>query len=372
MTSGELEPFYVAEGVTAYSGDCLEVMSRMPAESVDAVITDPPYGIDMATSGWDRPSRLRGSGSDASRRDGVGVTFERWAEDWAEGCLRLLKPGGHLIAFGSPRMWHRLASGTENAGFEIRDQIAWLYATGYPKSRDISAAIDHHHGAVRPDRVTVAQHHGATYGLQHRVIKKGSPVTDDAHQWEGWGTGLRPAFEPIIVARKPFDSPVADNVLTHGTGGINLAAGTGTDRRWPANVALDHQLLPVLDAQSGSAPAGNVPSFPAFYYCPKASTAERPVADEVAHPTVKPLQLMRWLCRLFTPKDGTILDPFAGSGTTLEAGILENHPVIGIENESSYRDLIRIRVTRPHDPVQALLLAGSDLGLFESLAGQSN
>lgn len=164
MSSGDSEPFYAAEEVAVYGGDCLEVMQDLAPESVDVVITDPPYGIDMATSGWDRPSRLRGGLSQqAPLRDGVGAGFERWAEDWAEGCLRWLKPGGHLIAFGGPRMWHRLASGIENAGFEIRDQIAWLYATGYPKSRDISAAIDHQHGAVRLDRVTVAQHHGATY-----------------------------------------------------------------------------------------------------------------------------------------------------------------------------------------------------------------
>lgn len=362
------EPVYNFEGATVYGGDCVAIMGQLEPDSIDAVITDPPYGIDMTSRGWDS------FGSDKSAPpvgdpglSGSVDAFESWCRDWAVACLRVLKPGAHLIAFGSPRKWHRLACAIEDAGFEIRDQIAWLYATGYPKSRDISAAIDEHHHAVRSDRRTETGGTGATYGSRHRVIDKGTAVTDDAIRWQGWGSGLRPGYEPIVVARKPLDGTLTSNVLAHGTGAMHIATAANDLGRWPANVAIDRNLVPLLDSQSGRTAGDSAVIFPTFMFVPKADSAERPKFDEIAHPTVKPLSLMRWLCRIFTPQGGMILDPFAGSGTTLEAALLEKFRVIGMERESDYHPLIRIRVTRTQDPREAIALAEEDPGLFEML-----
>jgi DNA modification methylase len=361
-------PIYSFEGATLYGGDCVATMKALGPASVDTVLTDPPYGIDMTSRGWDSFGSARGTppAEAASNRRGEDA-FEAWCRDWASACIRVLKPGGHLIAFGSPRKWHRLACAIEDTGFEIRDQIAWLYSTGYPKSRDISVAIDEHYNMIRSDRRTETTGSGATYGRRHRVIDKGTPVTDDAMRWQGWGSGLRPGYEPIIVARKPLDGLLANNVLTHNTGAINIAAATNDRGRWPANVAIDRNLIPLLDTQSGRTAGDSAMIFPTFMFVPKADAAERPKFEQVMHPTVKPLSLMRWLCRVFTPQGGLILDPFAGSGTTLEAALLERFRVIGIERETDYHQLIRIRVTRTQDPRKALAMTEEDPGLFEML-----
>jgi hypothetical protein len=391
-------PYLQTDGVTLFHGDCLDVLRELPDESVHAVVTDPPYGLEFMGREWDGADGFRRSldAADAGR-DNVfgrasrtspeyraGSVFEEWCEAWARECLRILKPGGHLLAFGGSRTWHRLAAGIEDAGFEIRDSIAWLYGSGFPKSLDVGKAL--------PD-------------------------------WKGWGTALKPAFEPIVVARKPLAGTVASNVLSHGTGALNIDAnrvgdgsesqgarspretssndrytdrgavdlaatpgprGGSPDGRWPANVVLDESQAAELYRQApdtGGSGAASGPSlngatgtsaaygarngvdstpfyggerggasrmFPTFHYEAKAPTSERPVVDGVAHPTVKPLDLMRWLVRLVTPKGGIVLEPFAGSGTTVEACLREGFDVIAIEREADYLPLIEKRIRKDH------------------------
>jgi hypothetical protein len=305
-------------------GDCIEEMRAMPDATIDAIVTDPPYGLGFMGKAWDDLPP---------------------GEEWARECLRVLKPGGHLLAFGGSRTWHRLAVAVEDAGFEIRDSIAWLYGSGFPKSHNVGKAL----------------------------VKAGA---DEAEQWQGWGTALKPAFEPVVVGRKPLNGTVAANVLAHGTGALNIdGSRTGTESftahgggvtgdhrvyngdrkngqgipalerganprvgRWPTNVVLD---------DSQAAELGDPAKFfPTFRYESKAPKRERPVVDGVAHPTVKPLGLMRWLVRLVTPPGGVVLDPFAGSGTTLEAAKLEGFAAVGIEREAEYLPLIDARLTR--------------------------
>ncbi|ALA06326.1 DNA methylase [Mycobacterium phage Ukulele] len=363
--------------------------------------------------------------------DGSGIAFD--VEMW-EQCLRVLKPGGHLLAFGGSRTWHRLTVAIEDAGFEIRDSIAWLYGSGFPKSLDVSKAIDKAAGAER-EVTGLSQHHspGRTTDLglinddgwqggQLRTVT--APATEAAWQWQGWGTALKPAFEPIVVARKPLAGTVAANVLEHGTGALNIDAcripagqdyrdkcasvvgldsnrngaaygewtGARTDSareegRWPTNVVLDDTQAAELDAQTGIQKSGTAVQrngggqkifggiaggensagarpdagyndeggasrfFPVFKYQAKAPTKERPSyvnedGNKVAHSTVKPLALMRWLVKLVTPPGGVVLDPFAGSGTTVEACLLEKFRCIAIENEPDYIPLIEQRLER--------------------------
>ncbi|MBE5500439.1 hypothetical protein E3G56_003056 [Mycobacteroides abscessus] len=357
------------------------------------------------------------------------LNFQRWCTAWATECLRILKPGGHLLAFGGSRTWHRLAAGIEDAGFEIRDSIAWLYGSGFPKSLDVSKAIDKAAGA---EREVVGTHHrhgggsavsGSMSGLlgTDSELPLTAPATVAAKQWQGWGTALKPSFEPIVVARKPLAGTVAANVLEHGTGALNIDAcriptgdklgGGSTTRgqrmkdgwhrpwmddpdmvaanaersrasvarseelgRWPTNVVLDEHQAEVLDRQSGTStsrvgkPRGAASGagwgmtatgaeyadeggasrfFPVFRYEAKAPTSERPNADGVQHPTVKPLDLMRWLVRLVAPVGAVVLEPFAGSGTTAEACILEDRRCIAIEREAEYLPLIVSRLRKP-------------------------
>ena len=390
---------------TIHHGDCIETMNQMPAESVDAIVTDPPYGLGFMGKKW----------------DGLPPSLE-----WAEACYRVLKPGGHIAAFGGTRTWHRLAVAIEDAGFEMRDSLAWLYGSGFPKSHDVGKAIDKLAGAERevvgtiPDRWTQK---GSTYNMstdrpQESVAVLGAPATPEAAQWDGWGTALKPAFEPIVLARKPLaEKTVARNVLAYGTGAINVDAcriatdeqiaahhGTANPRvamgdgwgegyqvgqaastppntsgRWPANVLLDHHAAAWVDEQSGEASYnspgvhgisgthegfvyGSDASFRGegrrvfgygdrggpsrFFYTAKAPKSERPNVDGVQHPTVKPLAIMRWLIRLVTPPGGTVLDPFAGSGTTIEAALIEGFEPIGIEMEADYLPLIQHRIDR--------------------------
>lgn len=455
-------PYYQDDSVTLHHGDCLDVLRELPDNSVDAVITDPPYGIAFMGKDWDQPgafgserrngSPLRtqreGLAMDAGRYDlspAAMLNFQRWCTAWATECLRILKPGGHLLAFGGSRTWHRLSSGIEDAGFEIRDSIAWLYGSGFPKSLDVSKAIDKAAGVQREivgttrgkggQNLNVMAREGAgdspdakgcgAYGQGAKQtdidLPVTTPATDDAKQWEGWGTALKPAFEPIVVGRKPLAGTVAANVLEHGTGALNIDAcriptgdklgGGSTTRgrqmkdgwrrpwmddpdmvaanaersrasvarsealgRWPTNVALDEHQAEALDQQSGVSssrvgrPRGAASGagwgmtatgaeyddaggasrfFPVFRYEAKAPTAERPNADGVQHPTVKPLDLMRWLVRLVTPVGAVVLEPFAGSGTTAEACILEDRRCIAIEREADYLPLIVSRLRKP-------------------------
>lgn len=438
--------------VSILNKDCLDALKEMSDNSIDAIVTDPPYGLEFMGKEWDafRPQRDprtagrsgagavvggAGIGNDTAtpggrsrvafggkrpstwRCDTCGIRnqfrnahratapdcdgtwvaevidpdapspllpFQRWCEQWATECLRVLKPGGHLLAFGGTRTWHRLVCAVEDAGFEVRDSIAWLYGSGFPKSLDVSKAIDKAAGAER--EVTgpgqYANRGRVPSGSQVDVGESvGSvvtaPATPDAQTWQGWGTALKPAHEPIVVARKPLSGTVAANVLAHGTGALNVDgcridagegrplleadykdtenstyagrmngslaggskhAGVTTQGRWPANVILDESQAAALDEQNGGASR--------FFYVAKAPKKERPDVDGVKHPTVKPLTLMRYLVRLVTPPDGTVLDPFAGSGSTVEACILEGFSIIGVEREAEYLPLIQQRIDR--------------------------
>lgn len=449
-----MTPYYTDDQVTLYHGDCLDVLAELPDRSVDAVITDPPYGIRFMGKAWDgadiekRTQRgrevcpmpagkggpqggYRSRAAEAGRYDlSANAAFGEWCEQWVSECLRILKPGGHLLTFGGSRTWHRLACAVEDAGFEIRDSIAWLYGSGFPKSLDVSKAIDKAAGAER-DVVGYRRPEGSAIAGAAPADSTGSHiwtgkltsavgVTEEAKRWQGWGTALKPAFEPIVVARKPLAGTVAANVLEHGTGALNIGAcrvnpgahvpggggfkggaasrhegwqrpshesGEGTEAhtlgRWPTNVVLDDAQAAELDAQTGVQKSGTAVQrngggqkifggiaggersagarpdagygdeggasrfFPVFRYEAKAPGTERPSANGVAHPTVKPLDLMRWLVRLVTPPNGVVLDPFAGSGTTAEACIHEHKRCITIEREADYLPLIVNRLSKP-------------------------
>jgi DNA modification methylase len=380
-------------------GDCLAVMPTLDAESVDAIVSDPPYGLGFMGKQWDH---------------GVpGVDF------WREA-LRVAKPGAHLVAFGGTRTYHRLACAIEDAGWEIRDCLSWLYGSGFPKSLDVSKAIDKAAGAEREvvgERILSNDIRGnSSNGKGISGPRKNkepfvqvitAAATDLARQWQGWGTALKPAWEPIILARKPLVGTVAANVAQYGTGGINvdgcriatdedtsrpfgstaLGQGSGWNAhanrdgvgaghpsgRWPANVCLDEEA------------AGLFPES-RFFYTAKASRREREAGLEgmpertlarsggaqtaeangdtyaeaqgiglnrvlrVAnnHPTVKPIALMRWLCRLVTPPNGLILDPFTGSGSTGCAAVLEGFRFVGIEREAEYVEIAEKRIAHWH------------------------
>jgi DNA modification methylase len=474
-----------------YHGDCREVMQTLHPESVDSIVSDPPYGLSFMGKGWDH-----------------GVPGE---EFWTEA-LRVAKPGAHLLAFGGTRTYHRLACAIEDAGWEIRDCVMWVYGSGFPKSHDVSKAIDKRGGGSsltteigaaikaarisrgvsvteadrlycggstlwtwyegRPagqqlptpvvmaaivrdwpelavyaeaiaeaDREKIGERDGSLLAVapgqdndrSSSVLDITAPATDAARRWSGWGTALKPAWEPIIVARKPLCGTVAENVLKHGTGGINVdGCRVGTEAtltvrngnigangrygkddrvftrenppgRWPANVIHDGSdevvgLFPGnvkggtwnrttgarhfnndgepteyqtsgSDASTGSAAR--------FFYCPKASKADRDEGCEGLeerenasgnygtkgvnltrkdggenrvlprrnnHPTVKPTALMRYLCRLVTPPGGVVLDPFTGSGSTGKAAILEGFRFIGIEREAEYVEIAKARI----------------------------
>lgn len=494
-----IDPIFDREGLSLFVGDCRDVMPIVCSGPFDAVITDPPYEYDFMGRGWDRT--------------GVAFDVRVWALAFA-AC----KPGAHLLAFGAPRLYHRMASAIEDAGWEIRDSIDWIYGSGFPKSLDVSKAIDKAAGAERPvvgSRVLTGnaalstKEKGGTYGVQvgtapAKTIDVTAPATEAAKKWNGWGTALKPAHEPIVLARKPIDGTVAENVERHGTGAINVAAtripasapvtinrftdgakpfggGAGHDYesiqssgRWPANVVLSHSPgcrkvgtrkvkntagnvnhdtpprqganvyghlmqrqwakhgdesgletidifecadgcpIAMLDAQSGSltsaASRGDVDGYEGegvtgflrgrsgpsnqygdeggasrffnrfewddysaaqFIYCGKASTSEReegledvPVTNvndgrktsidnpyqrgdtlrHNTHPTVKPLALMRHLVRLVAPPGALILDPFAGTATTLIAAKEEGCRALGIELEKPHGEIARLRL----------------------------
>lgn len=362
--------------------DCLAALRDMPDASVDAVVTDPPYGLSNTTPAQVADTITRwASGDREYLPTSVGFMGHEWdafvppVAVWDE-CLRVLKPGGHLLAFAGSRTHDLMTLGIRLAGFEIRDSIAWLHAQGFPKAK----------------------------------------------------SQLKPAHEPITLARKPPEGSIAVNVQEHGTGALNIdacrigmsdadravvdnrsgkadSAGGGVFRegfgarpagerftsdpagRWPANVVLDESQSAELDRQSGNVKTGatkphqrdpdSAPMFkvgkwmthsqPAseggasrFFYAAKAPKSERPVVDGTAHPTVKPLALMRWLVRMVTPPGGVVLDPFAGSGATLEAAMLEGFNVTGIEREADYLPLIQARIDRATAEMEAQAEAEGD------------
>jgi transcriptional regulator with XRE-family HTH domain len=369
-------------------GDCLDVLRTIDTNTIDAIVTDPPYGLSFMGKRWDYDV----------------PSVEVWYE-----CLRVLKPGGHLLAFAGTRTQHRMAVRIEDAGFEIRDMIAWVYGSGFPKSLDVSKAIDKHGGASvawfgpwfrkwrtehgitqkqvaalfpsktggltgcvanwelgfnlpTPDqfnlirdtfglpfdsieaaeREVVAQQRGTVLAVapgqdndrSSTTLDITAPATPAAQQWAGWGTALKPALEPITVARKPLTGTVAANVLEHGTGALNVDGCRVGDAsgRWPANLIHD----------GSEEPAALLGDAARFFYCAKASRSDRGEGNN--HPTVKPTDLMRYLCRLVTPPGGTVLDPFTGSGSTGKAAALEGFHFLGIEREAEYLDIARARI----------------------------
>ena len=474
-----------------YHGDCLEELKKLDDNSVDAVITDPPYGLSNT-----KPQQVADVLKAWVTGDTVSVPAKRggfMGKDWDsfvpppavwEECMRVLKPGGHMAVFAGARTQDLMGLSIRLAGFEIRDTLGWVYGSGFPKSMDISKAIDKcdrrvkvlafidallddgysldelgekagipslsssyndwknrgHNPEERSwDRLLaglgISEKDGLEIVSRQRVklgggsaytfregnvrdweVKRTAPKTAEAQRWDGWGTALKPAIEPIILARKPLDGTVANNVLAHGVGGLNIdacrveagdleelqknwdrtqsanqgIASTGlaqidlSDRkpagRFPANVLLDEHAAKEMDEQSGVSKSnvresedkddpgatfslgrtgvtarGHADSggasrfFPVFKYQAKAPKKERPVIEredgtKIQHPTVKPVALMEWLCTLITPPNGTILDPFAGSGTTLQAAINKGFNAIGIEQDQDYIQLINKRL----------------------------
>lgn len=389
---------YKRDTVTLYNANCLDKMAEMESCSVDSIVTDPPYGLKFMGKDWDHGT--------------PGQHF------W-EAALRVAKPGAMMLAFGGTRTFHRLTCAIEDAGWEIRDCLMWLYGSGFPKSMDISKAIDKSKGA---ERAVVGSKVGLPgYSLKHQGaggVLSGradgsldnsegecaitTPSTALAKQWQGFGTALKPAWEPIILAMKPLDGTFANSAEKHGVAGLNIDAcrintsevitnharsaiaaiskgkyGDSTEQethqthgqmvgRWPANLLLDEEAARLLDEQTGVAPAkkgrkgtrggngfrffddaksaGETGIWPAdagggasrFFYCAKTSKTDRNEGCGLNnHPTVKPTDLMRYLCRLVTPPEGIVLDPFMGSGSTGKAAVLEGFGFTGIELEES-------------------------------------
>jgi len=424
-----------------YAGNNLDILPELQSNSVDSIVCDPPYELGFMGKSWDS--------------SGIAYSVELWQQ-----CLRVLKPGGHLLAFGGTRTWHRLAVAIEDAGFEIRDNIAWLYGSGFPKSHNISKAIDKMQGvkfeAKPASGVGFMNSNDDGYHTTLNQLTRIGESTDEAKKWDGWGTALKPAHEPIVVARKPVIGTVAENVLKYGTGGLNIdRTRIGTDEadvkelnrgnkrptgdnysdstffriqiqdrenktasgRWPANIILDEYTAELLDQQSGTLTSGalkagrviahtnidfrsgldldnyeskaNSGGASRFFYVAKASKRDRNEGlDELpeqiltgrdvgqderqvpyktrsnpvknTHPTVKPTALMQYLIRLVTPENGTVLDPFAGSGSTGKAAILENKRFIGIELTPEYLPIIEGRLRHAY-----LTLDDKEDDLFE-------
>ena len=338
-------------------GECLLFLKWFEDESVAAVVTDPPYGLAFMNKHWDYDV----------------PSVELWRE-----VLRVLKPGGHVLSFGGTRTYHRMVVNIEDAGFEIRDQLQWIYGSGFPKSHDVSKRIDKAAGVEREVIGTKTEHNIKGSGENSRLqtssgnretieLNITAPSTEAAKQWQGWGTALKPANEPIVLARKPLIGTVAENVQTFGTGALNIDVSriATTDKlqklngsfsfsgsgganetgkkiefveaglgRWPANVLFDEDAAAVLDAQQAEVSR--------FFYVAKASKRER--GEGNAHPTVKPVKLMEYLVRMITPPGGVVLDPFMGSGTTGVACKNLGFQFIGIEREKEYLKIAKRRI----------------------------
>ena len=317
--------------------DALALLAKLPDASVDAVVTDPPYGIDIAGRSWDGADIRRDARRTGGGRMRPGRSFECWTTRWGSELRRVLRPGGHLAAFGAPRTMHRLICGLEEAGLEVRDQLLWLHGQGVPKSGRLAGRL---------------------------------------------GTTLKPAYEPIVLARAPLAGTVAANLARFGTGALEVEAARihdpgapgGSVGRFPANVLLGHGGGCAEGACDEGCPVAGLERLPArpsrFFYTAKASRTERDAGCEElparvaqlwgstsrrparpvrnTHPTVKPLSLMRWLVRLCCPPGGVVLDPFTGSGTTGAAALLEGRKFVGIEREGDYVAIARARIAHWH------------------------
>lgn len=437
-------------------GDCIEVMRELPDNSVDSIITDPPYHLTSTDGGK--------TGFMGKEWDGGDIAFR--TEVWTEA-LRVLKPGGHLLAFGGSRTYHRLATAIENSGFEIRDQILWIYGSGFPKSHNIGKAIDK---TDNPEKWTNNNYGGGNYKCPNcdKWIMSGNPckcpreVKEINNEWSGWGTALKPAHEPIVMARKPLsEKTIVDNVLEWGTGGINIDESRipynssevskidfdrprvrasvneewilkqahdytdpnyteyNQDGRFPANVLLSEEAAENLDEHTGILKGDSPNRKPRvgghrdqyvgtdsneirtpvvsdkkfgdggaskFFYVAKPSKKEKNegledfeekqvfseydngykattngTSDKLyerntkrknTHPTIKPVKLMEYLCKLITRKEGVILDMFMGSGTTGIAAIKNGYSFIGIEREPEYMEISKARLEYENNKIR--------------------
>ena len=393
------------------NGDSLEVLKTFEPNSIDALVTDPPYGLGNTSpanvtaclQAWISGQDYQASGSGFMSKE-----WDSWVPSpnlWKE-VYRVLKPGAHGLVFSGSRTEDLMSISLRLAGFEVRDRLVWLYCSGFPKSHNVSLSIDKRLGYPNRGRAipTASQYQASDIEQKNKLtsnpVDPYEPSTEQAKKYKGFGTALKPAYEPIILIRKPLDGTIADNVLKHGVGGLNIddcrignndktygrpatkADGTRSAHvfikyiggggkkykgsyghesgRWPANILINEDI--------------NDPLLKRYFYCAKASKAEREAGlkglqdqefclmngglDESLryhscnpktqrkniHPTVKPLDLMRYLCRLITPPQGTILEPFAGSGTTLCAAALEGFKPIGIEREAEYIEIIKARL----------------------------
>ncbi|MGO8269228.1 site-specific DNA-methyltransferase [Rhizobium ruizarguesonis] len=441
--------------ITLKPGDCRERLRSIPDNSIDAVVTDPPYALVSIVKRFGAenaaPATPKEGSAGAYARASAGFMGKQWdtgetafsEEFWAD-VLRVLKPGGHVVAFSGTRTYHRMAVAIEDAGFEIRDQAAWTYGTGFPKSHNVSKAIDKHLGVDREvigtetisNDMRNSGHLNSGKGGEREAYERDitAPGSPEAVEWDGWGTSLKPAWEPICVARKPCAVPdedqtiideetgervispallmrkatVAENVLHWGTGALNLrackiaaekvtgwggnAGGGGTwnesnsglgkdgaprpsEGRFPANIITDGsaevmeafpdaggQQRPLTGDEERNAkvygkyagvaphePRNDTGSAARFFYSAKADGDDRLGSN---HPTVKPVDLMRWLVRLVCRKGGVVLDPFAGTGSTGAGAYWEGCDAILIEREAEYQADIAKRMR--------LILAGPD------------
>lgn len=358
------------------NGDCLIELEKLPKNSIDAIITDPPYELNFMNKGWDH----------------ARISFQ--TDTWKK-CFDVLKPGGHLLAFGGTRTYHRIACAIEDAGFEIRDCIMWLYGSGFPKSMNLGLAIDKKNGVE--SKVVGNGKSGTssrTYQSEATTTAGNYEIKEAQNEWKGWGTALKPSYEPIIVARKPFKGSCIDNVIKYGVGGINIdecrvktneKIETGRNGRnnktiFQASLTNDNEreyqnigrfpANTVLDTRKGE-------EWRRYFYCSKASKKDRdeglnefekditddgrnkPIDNPFlrgktmrynTHPTVKPTSLMQYLIRLVAPKGAVILDPFMGSGSTGKAIEYENkernsnYKFIGIEKDAEYCKIAAARI----------------------------
>jgi site-specific DNA-methyltransferase (adenine-specific) len=408
-----------------HHGDCLDVLKTLADCSVDAIVTDPPAGIAFMGKEWDRDK-------------GGKAEWIQWMQSVADQCLRVIKPGGHALVWAIPRTSHWTGTAWEDAGWQPRDKIYHVFGSGFPKSLDVSKAIDKAAGAER-EKIPVGDPvkrmiPGADQDKTGSWIKDNgreyqpgieTPATEAAKQWEGWGTALKPAAEEWWLFRKPLIGTVAANVLEHGTGGLNIdgcRVGHNEDcrmmapsqanidnpsdkcrqagrreailelkpeGRWPANFIHDGSeevlaLFPEVAGVVGARREGGDKSIfsggghsqaekqrivggvkdsgsaARFFYCAKASRDDRdeglPMDQHSSHPTVKPTDLMRYLCRLITPPGGIVLDPFTGSGSTGKAAMAEGFRFIGIEREAEYIEIARARISAEAEKPRQLSL----------------
>ena len=333
------------EGITLYQGDCRAIMRTLPADHFDAIITDPPYGITFLGEKWDTATP---------------TGFQVWAQSWGEEALRVIKPGGYLLAFSATRTYHRLTSGLEDAGFEVRDCMAWIRADGKPAGVDLSSSFDRDASVLDQREGRVIERWDAsktaTDFSKYKLQASGAPVTDEAKAWEGWGVGLKPSWEPIVVARRPFEGRLVDNVREHGTGAMNIRAGmNAVNGLYPPNLLMGEQAMAAAVEQGAPDHV-----WPVFRYQPKAPKRERPKVGGVQHVTVKPLELMRYLIRLVVRPGSLILEPFAGSGTTLQAAAMENVRAVGCELDDRYIPLIKARFAQGIEAPLDLFGLGGD------------